>query len=50
MARSCKVMKCVGCKEHEFQDEKYGKDMRLHNPSGGAKSEQWTCTVCGKKK
>jgi hypothetical protein len=35
--------------EHKFQDERYGKNMRVHNiytkDSGG-----YRCTVCGKDK
>lgn len=41
------IKKC-DCKS-EFQDKKYGKDMRVHNKyikdSGG-----YRCTVCGKDK
>lgn len=37
------------CKcEHQFQDERYGKGMRLHNISKDG--EKATCTVCGEKK
>jgi hypothetical protein len=39
-----KVMQCK-C-EHEYQDKKYGKNLRLHNSTikeGGG----WRCTVCG---
>ncbi len=38
--------------EHEYQDEKYGKGMRVHNQAGGRGLGQvkWTCTVCGKVK
>ena len=40
------------CK-HEFQDEMYGKNMRVHNygeksyKSGGGSHPGWCCTVCG---
>jgi hypothetical protein len=40
-----KVMECV-C-EHEFQDKRYGKWMRLHNP---AKEDVYRCTVCGRER
>lgn len=43
-----KVMPCT-CK-HEFQDEKYGKNMRVFNERmSGGKSNGWRCTVCGKE-
>ena len=42
-----KIMQCT-C-EHEYQDGKYGKQMRVHNGSG-KKDNQWKCTVCGKIK
>lgn len=35
------IMKC-NC-EHEFQDEVYGKGMRVHNVSPSGKA---ACTVC----
>lgn len=40
-------MQC-NCK-HEFQDETYGKGMRLHNVSQkkGDKTLRKKCTVCG---
>ena len=37
--------KCI----HEFQDEKYGKGMRVHNPCGKSASvgqQNYRCTVC----
>jgi len=37
----------------EFQDRKYGKGMRLHNPRFGGKPKKfdgYTCTVCGTQK
>ena len=37
-----KILPC-GC-EHEYQDKKYGKGMRVHNFT--AKTETWRCTVC----
>lgn len=47
MANMTKAIRC-NCK-HEFQDQKYGKDMRVHNKTGQAKSDgvKWRCTVCG---
>ena len=35
--------------ESKFQDEKYGKDMRVHNERAG-KDGGSRCTVCGKEK
>lgn len=43
------VLKCT-C-EHEYQDERYGNRMRLHNRTGkDASSKSWRCTVCGSVK
>ena len=41
------IRKC-DCK-HKFQDEKYGKGMRVHNERAG-KDGGCRCTVCGKEK
>jgi hypothetical protein len=46
-----RVLECV-CK-HAFQDERYGKNMRLHNPKNhnpkkDKDGNKWRCTVCGK--
>lgn len=39
------IKKCT-CK-HEFQDEKYGKGYRVHNPiNNEANINNWRCTVC----
>ena len=35
--------------ESKFQDEKYGKGMRIHNERAG-KNGGYRCTVCGKEK
>ena len=40
------IKKCT-C-EHKYQDERYGKKMRLHNEMG--KCGGWRCTVCGNVK
>ena len=40
------IRKCT-CK-HEYQDERYGKGMRLYNKIG--KDKGWRCTVCGNVK
>lgn len=39
---------CPGCKPHKFQDEKHGKNKRVHNATGraGGRIEGWRCTVC----
>ena len=41
-------MECV-C-QHEFQDKRYGKNQRLHNPIKDKKGYNWRCTVCGREK
>ena len=41
---AAKVMACI-C-DHEYQDEKYGKRRRLHNPN----AKGYVCTVCGNQK
>jgi hypothetical protein len=38
-----KVMRC-SCK-HEFQDERHGSGMRVHNRTTSGKGG-WRCTVC----
>jgi hypothetical protein len=38
---SLAIMKC-SC-EHEYQDQKYGLEMRVHNPMMNG---QYRCTVC----
>lgn len=38
------VLECV-C-EHPFQDQRYGKGKRLHNPR---KDGKYCCTVCGRE-
>jgi len=39
------------CKcKHEFQDKRYGKQMRVHNKARKQREEGWRCTVCGDKK
>ena len=40
-----RIIKCI-CK-NEFQDEKYGKGMRVHNEK---KDGTFRCTVCGDEK
>lgn len=42
--KESKVMECV-C-QSEFQDRRYGKGKRLHNPM---KDNKWKCTCCGRK-
>lgn len=42
-------LKCT-CK-HEYQDERYGKGIRLHNRiKMGTPANGWRCTVCGNVK
>lgn len=43
-----KIIKC-DCK-NEYQDEKYGKDQRVHNKTSGKDGRNWRCTVCKKEK
>lgn len=41
-----KIIYC-GC-ENDYQDKKYGKNMRVHNPcSESSKPIGHRCTVCG---
>ena len=40
------IKKCI-CKS-EYQDERYGKNNRVHNEMVGQKG--YRCTVCGKDK
>jgi hypothetical protein len=40
------ILKCK-C-EHEFQDKRYGKGLRVHNFRVGKNT--WVCTVCLKEK
>jgi hypothetical protein len=43
------MMKVLPCScHHEYQDKKYGKQLRAHNYS--LKDKGWRCTVCGKMK
>ena len=42
-----KVISC-SCK-HEFQDQQYGKGMRLFNEMGKDQNSSYRCTVCGKE-
>jgi len=39
------VQRCT-CK-HEYQDKKYGKQLRVFNKSGSSKVKVIRCTVCG---
>jgi hypothetical protein len=34
----------------KFQDERYGKQMRVHNPQQGKNKGKLRCTVCGNTK
>lgn len=48
MRKYCDGVKC----DSKFQDKRYGKGKRIHNPtaggSGGSVKDGWRCTVCGK--
>lgn len=41
-----KIIKCT-CK-NEYQDEKYGKGMRVHNSTFDVQKNGYRCTVCEK--
>ena len=41
--KEAKVMECV-C-SHSFQDQKHGKQKRVHNPN----KTGYKCTVCGRQ-
>lgn len=43
---SVKILKCI-C-DHDYQDQKYGRGMRVmnHAPVKGAKPNNYRCTVC----
>lgn len=47
------AIKFCTCK-HEYQDKRYGEQMRVHNPGpkskGSTGKQAWICTVCGAKK
>lgn len=43
---SCIIRRCENCRPHEFQDRKYGLQMRVMNFK--VKSNTYVCTVCGK--
>lgn len=45
-----KIMECVCA--NEFQDERYGKSLRVHNEKGVPNKDNagWCCTVCGRFK
>ncbi len=45
-SRSPKPLACVCA--HEYQDKRYGKGMRLHNPMKEKDGKNWRCTVCGR--
>lgn len=40
------ILLCVNCKPNKYQDETYGKNMRVHNPCGTNRTK-YRCTVCG---
>jgi hypothetical protein len=42
------MIKSCSCK-HAFQDKKYGKGKRVHNPCSG-QDGKYRCTVCGTSK
>jgi len=45
MAAECKIIPCT-C-SHEYQDSRYGKGNRVHNPRiKDGKLRGWCCTVC----
>lgn len=45
--QNTKIIECV-CKS-TFQDERYGKNMRVCNPTTSKEAgKQYRCTVCGR--
>lgn len=48
MGLTTRKMRC-SC-EHDYQDEKYGRKIRLHNKLSKKAMKNWRCTVCGKEK
>lgn len=45
-AAKAPIVRSCNC-QHEFQDQRYGKGLRLHNPR---KEGKYACTVCGSLK
>lgn len=49
-----KILSCKTCRPHAFQDQTYGVDNRVHNPtrvSDGAEGKyKFRCTVCGNER
>ena len=45
------IRMCIPCKPHAFQDERYGKNHRVHTTCQGSenKARKSHCTVCGKQ-
>lgn len=43
-----KIIEC-SC-THEFQDSRYGKWKRVHNPAKNDNRVKYRCTVCGNEK
>lgn len=45
------IKQCTPCKTHEYQDKKYGKNMRVCNSVPNSKTDkiEYRCTICGKK-
>jgi len=41
--------KCVGGCTHPFQDERYGKGVRLMNPIASGGFPKYRCTVCSRE-
>jgi hypothetical protein len=42
---------CTGTAATEYQDKRYGKGKRAHNPGSGAGGKtEYRCTCCGNRK
>lgn len=41
------ILTCNNNCKHEFQDKKYGKGNRVHNPTRKNSGSVYRCTVCG---
>ncbi len=44
------ILQCTGCKTHDFQDERYGHNMRVHNKFPQGDATMWRCTICNKER
>jgi hypothetical protein len=38
---------CPSCKPHEYQDKRFGQNMRIANETQHKSPSKYRCTVCG---